>query len=134
MIDQEMFHVLITNRDGRHKIMAWSVGIRFHYCCYENMGFSATWINLIIRCITCVKYHVLMNGQTRSNIVPKRALRQEDYLSIFIFIYAQKHSLAFLIMKIMGFTCHVLALWCNTLFLLMITFCFVRRSLMNVMK
>ena len=39
-----------------------------------------------MRCITSVKYKVLMNGQPRGNIVPERGLRQEDSLSPFIFI------------------------------------------------
>ena len=39
-----------------------------------------------MRCITSVKYKVLMNGQARGNIVPGRGLRQVDLLSLFIFI------------------------------------------------
>ena len=37
-----------------------------------------------MRCITTVKYKVLMNGQPRRNIVPEGG-RQEDPLSFFIF-------------------------------------------------
>ena len=43
-----------------------------------------------MRCITSVKYKVLMNGEPRENIVPGRALRQEDLLSLFIFILCTK--------------------------------------------
>lgn len=37
----------------------------------QKMGFTTTWINWIKRCITYVKYHVMMNGHIRGNIVPE---------------------------------------------------------------
>ena len=39
-----------------------------------------------MRCITSVKYDVLMNEEARENIVPGRGLRQGDHLSPFIFV------------------------------------------------
>ena len=52
----------------------------------RKMDFSEIWIDWIMRCITTVKYKVLMKGEPRGNIVPGRGLQQGDLLSSFIFI------------------------------------------------
>ncbi|XP_048637537.1 uncharacterized protein LOC125609952 [Brassica napus] len=86
MIAQEMFHALRTKPSGRNKRMAIKTDMSKAYDRMEwsfieavmrKMGFSETWITWIMRCITSVKYKVLMNGQPRGNIVPGRATRQE---------------------------------------------------------
>ena len=63
------------------------------------MGFSETWITWIMRCITSIKYKMLMNGQPMGHIVPERGLRQRDPLFPFIFILFTETLVAFLIIQ-----------------------------------
>ncbi|XP_048591584.1 uncharacterized protein LOC125576203 [Brassica napus] len=91
MIAQEMFHALRTKPSGRNKRMAIKTDMSKAYDRMEwsfieavmrKMGFSETWITWIMRCITSVKYKVLMNGQPRGHIVPATRLEIKDVLGI----------------------------------------------------
>ena len=90
-----MFHALRTKPEGRVKRMTIKTDMSKAYDRMEcllteavmrKMGFSEIWIDWMMRCITSVKYKVLMNGEPRRNIVPRRDLHQGDSLSPFIFI------------------------------------------------
>ncbi|XP_048623794.1 uncharacterized protein LOC125592583 [Brassica napus] len=79
MIAQEMFHALRTKPSGRNKRMAIKTDMSKAYDRMEwsfievvlrKMGFSETWTSWVMRCITSVKYRVLMNGEPRGNIIP----------------------------------------------------------------
>ncbi|WZZ59796.1 hypothetical protein YC2023_059903 [Brassica napus] len=94
MIAQEMFHALRTKPGGQVKRIAIKTDMSKTYDRMEwsfieavmrKMGFSDIWIDWIMRCITLVKYKVLMNGEARGNIVPGRGLCQGDLWSPFIF-------------------------------------------------
>ncbi|XP_048620311.1 uncharacterized protein LOC106408459 [Brassica napus] len=80
MMLQEMFHALRTKPSGRNKRMAIKTDMSKAYDRMEwsfieavlrKMGFSETWISWVMRCITSVKYKVLMNGEPRGNITPE---------------------------------------------------------------
>lgn len=56
----------------------------------EKLGFTASWVKIIMMCITYVRYLVLVNDSVVDPIAPCRGLRQGFMLSPYLFIlYAQ---------------------------------------------
>ena len=46
-----------------------------------RLGFHRRWVDLIMKCVTSVKYRIRVNGVLSEEFIPERGLRQGDPIS-----------------------------------------------------
>jgi hypothetical protein len=54
--------------------------------CPSKMGFAPSWINSVMRCVTCVYYVMHVNGELTETVVPSRGICQGDPTSPYLFL------------------------------------------------
>ena len=67
--------------------------VEWHYleAIMFKLGFSTSFIRLIMKCVSSVKYHVRLNFEITESFEPTRGLRQGDPLSSYFFrLYTER--------------------------------------------
>ncbi|XP_043817361.1 uncharacterized protein LOC110625615 [Manihot esculenta] len=107
IVANEMVHYMRGLRMGKVGYAALKLDItkaydRLEWSYIESilvaLGFDEKWINLMMICVTTVRYNILLRESIIGPIVPLRGLRQGDLLSPSLFIIGAK-GLSALILK-----------------------------------
>lgn len=95
MIAFEMQHYLKRKKQGKVGYGALKLDMSKAYERLEwsylkevmkKMGFCSHWIDLISKCISTVKFHILLSNSELGPIIPERGIKQGDHFSPYLFI------------------------------------------------
>lgn len=99
LLSSEVLHVIKNNHAKKRRSMALKLDMSKAYDRMEwyflaivmfRMGFSALWIDRVMKCVTSVTFFFLVNGKATYVITLMRSLHQGDPLSSYLFLLGAK--------------------------------------------